>query len=410
MTPPEDWADAEMPPAPVAPAHRGLLSRIPGRTQALASAISLLLIVALFIGVLMWRTAWYEDQLTRPPEQYIEWQSEFFSITGQDNISGLTGDGVVICVVDTGVDTGHSDLALMNLVAWKDFVNDRPNPYDDQGHGTAMVGVIVAAGGLRGVAPGAEILVAKAMGTEGQGDDETLGAAVDWCVTEEADIISLSLGGAPGFDLILLSTDALEQSVRDALDAGVFVTAAAGNDGEDDDGDVESPGSIEDVICVGGIDRHAVIWTGSSEGDNNGRLWPPPIILPRSDPDKKPELVAPGKDVPVLIANKADGLAWGHASGTSASTAWMSGALALLLEARPDLQREGSSGGQTAINSVKDWIEETSEGVSGHDDHYGYGRLRIDSLLTAAGVPSEPDSSRSAVPSLHPADIFAERQ
>ena len=47
MTPPEDWADAEMPPAPVAPAHRGLLSRIPGRTQALASAISLLLIVAL---------------------------------------------------------------------------------------------------------------------------------------------------------------------------------------------------------------------------------------------------------------------------------------------------------------------------------------------------------------------------
>jgi len=410
MIPPDEWAEREMPPAPQAPVSNGLLSMIPGRTQALASAISLLLIVALFVGVLMWRVAWYENQLTKPPDQYIEWQSEFFSITGQNNVTGLNGDGVVICVVDTGVDVGHSDLALINLVAWKDFVNDRPNPYDDQGHGTAMVGVIAANGGLRGVAPGAELLVAKAMGTDGQGDDETLGAAVDWCVTEQADIISLSLGGAPGFDFILLSTDALEESVQNALDAGVFVTAAAGNDGEDDDGDVESPGSIEDVICVGGIDRHAVIWTGSSEGDNNGRIWPLPVILPRSDPDKKPELVAPGKDVPVLIANSGEGLSWGHASGTSASTAWMSGALAILLEARPDLQREGSGGGQTAINSVKDWIQETSEGVSGHDDHYGYGRLRIDNLLTAAGVSSDNDSGRTFGPVLQPVELIAERQ
>tara|TARA_B000000460_G_C21237476_1_gene273382 strand:- start:102 stop:368 length:267 start_codon:yes stop_codon:yes gene_type:complete len=88
----------------------------------------------------------------------------------------------------------------------------------------------------------------------------------------------------------------------------------------------------------------------------------------------------------------------------------MSGALAILLEARPDLQREGSGGGQTAINSVKDWIQETSEGVSGHDDHYGYGRLRIDNLLTAAGVSSDNDSGRTFGPVLQPVELIAERQ
>ena len=73
MIPPDEWAEREMPPAPQAPVSNGLLSMIPGRTQALASAISLLLIVALFVGVLMWRVSWYENQLTKPPDQYIEW-------------------------------------------------------------------------------------------------------------------------------------------------------------------------------------------------------------------------------------------------------------------------------------------------------------------------------------------------
>ena len=70
---------------------------------------------------------------------------------------------------------------------------------------------------------------------------------------------------------------------------------------KNDDGDVSSPGSVEEVICVGGVDRSGSIWAGSSQGDNNGRILPLPPIMPRGDPDKKPELTGPGEDVPILI-------------------------------------------------------------------------------------------------------------
>jgi len=188
-----------------------------------------------------------------------------------------------------------------------------------------------------------------------------------------------------------LSSDALEESVEDAIDEGVFVVAAAGNDGEDDDGDVESPGSVEDVICVGGITRTGSIWTGSSEGDNNGRIWPNPI-LPRNDPDKKPEIVAPAHEVPILMASGMDnGAWWGWSSGTSAATAWVSGALAIVLEANPEMQREGDSGGPSAVAQMKSVIMQNSqmqEGQSEHDDHYGYGHLRVDLWVQALGNES----------------------
>jgi len=326
-----------------------------------------------------------QEVLSRPHSDYLEWQDDFRTISGLDNVTGLTGSGVRTCVVDTGIEIGHVDFAGKQLTGWKDFINDRSEPYDDQGHGTAMAGLIWADGWMRGVSPGVELLVAKAMGSTGEGVDDTIAAAVDWCVSQSADIISLSLGGAPGFNFILGSTDQLEESVQDALDAGIFVVAAAGNDGTDDDGDVESPGSIEDVICVGAIDRTGQLWSGSSIGDNNGHFLSLPFIAPRFDPDRKPELVAPGEDVPVLLTEGGGfDTAWGHASGTSASTAWVAGALGLLLEQRADLQHDGSSGGSGAIGDVKDWIQSSSVGQSGHDDHYGYGYLDTSALLAAA--------------------------
>ncbi len=189
----------------------------------------------------------------------------------------------------------------------------------------------------------------------------------------------------------MFTTDALEEAVEDAINQGVYIVAAAGNDGEDDDGDVESPGSVEDVICVGGVTRTGAIWTGSSQGDNDGRIWPNPIF-PRSNPDKKPEVVAPGHEVPILMAGGlSSGSWWGWSSGTSASTAWVSGALALVLEENPELQREGDSGGPGAVAQMKDLISENSqmkEGQSEHDDHYGYGLLRVDLLLDSLGNSS----------------------
>ncbi len=325
-----------------------------------------------------------------PPSALLTWEDEYRDMTGVDAVSG-DGTGVVLCIVDSGIDPDHPDLQKVNLIGWYDAIGDLDSPYDDQGHGTAMAGIVVAQDGLTGNAPGVSLLVAKAIDDQGVGNDDQIADSVDWCVASQADVISLSLGGAQGFGSGLFTTDALEAAVEDAIDQGVFVVAAAGNDGEDDDGDVESPGSVEDVICVGGVTRTGAIWTGSSQGDNDGRIWPNPIF-PRSDPDKKPEVVAPGHEVPILMAGGlSSGSWWGWSSGTSASTAWVSGALALILEEHPELQREGGSGGPGAVSQMKEIISDNSqmkEGQNEHDDHYGYGLLRVDLLLETLGNSS----------------------
>ncbi|MGB1461457.1 MAG: S8 family peptidase [Candidatus Thalassarchaeaceae archaeon] len=355
-------------------------------SSVIAVSMSLIVILASTITIIY---LWKGEEgfvIERPSSALLSWQMEYMDLVGanNDSLSELDGRGVVVCVVDSGVDLDHPDLRGVELKGWRDSINGVGEPYDDEGHGTAMTGIIVSDGGLDGVAKEVELLVAKAINDEGQGTDETVSDSVDWCVQQGADIISLSLGGSQSFGSDFITTDELERSVDDALDSGVFVVSSAGNDGEDDDGDVGSPGSVGGVICVGGITRSGTIWSGSSEGDNDGRLWPNPI-LPRSDPDKKPEIVAPGHEVPVLMASGVGNSEWwGWSSGTSAATAWVSGSLALLLQENPDLQRENSTGRQ-AIESVKDAISQSSqknEGHAGHDDHYGYGHLRIDLLIS----------------------------
>ena len=355
-------------------------------SSVIAVSMSLIVIFASSITIIyLWKG---EDGfvIERPSSALLSWQMEYMDLIGanNDSLTELNGEGVVVCVVDSGVDLDHPDLRGVELRGWRDSINGIEEPYDDEGHGTAMTGIIVSDGGLDGVAKGVDLLVAKAINDEGQGTDGTVSDSVDWCVQQGADIISLSLGGSQSFGSDFFTTDELEQSVDDALDSGVFVGSSAGNDGEDDDGDVGSPGSVEGVICVGGITRSGSIWSGSSEGDNDGRLWPNPI-LPRSDPDKKPEIVAPGHEVPVLMASGVSNSEWwGWSSGTSAATAWVSGSLALLLQENPDLQRENSTGRQ-AIEGVKDAIAQSSQkkdGQESHDDHYGYGHLRIDLLIS----------------------------
>jgi len=353
-----------------------------------SAAIIVLLSVAV---VMLWVWAEIEDvNIGGPPSALLTWEGEYRSLTGLDAVQG-DGTGVILCIVDSGIDMRHPDFENLELTGWLDAIDGATQPYDDEGHGTAMAGIVVAQDGLEGNAPGVSLLVAKAISGEGTGDDVQIAEAVNWCVDNQADIISLSLGGDQGFGSGFLSSDALEESVEDAIDEGVFVVAAAGNDGEDDDGDVESPGSVEDVICVGGITRTGSIWTGSSEGDNNGRIWPNPI-LPRDDPDKKPEIVAPAHEVPILMASgMGNGAWWGWSSGTSAATAWVSGALAIVLEANPEMQREGDSGGPSAVAQMKSVIMQNSqmqEGQSEHDDHYGYGHLRVDLWVQALGNES----------------------
>jgi serine protease AprX len=347
------------------------------RIVSVATAALLILVAGFAYNIIV------GDGLTfvKPSDSLIQSEQTYRDMI---NIPGeYTGSGVDVCIVDTGMELNHPDLEGFDVAGWVDVVQGKSNPYDDNGHGTNMAGILVADGWINGVAKEVNLYVAKALLANGSGFEEDVVAGIDWCINQNVNIISLSLGG--GQDLLpFLGTNGrtIEDSVNDATARGIFVVAAAGNDGgEDDDGDVASPGSERRAICVGGVTLSGDHWAKSSTGNNEFSALP--FKLPRGDPDKKPELVAPAKDVPVLNTQGT----WSSSSGTSAATVYVTGAIALLIEAHPELASNGTSGDVSTIDQVKDWIMQSvqpKEGQSGHDDNYGYGLLDIEALLDLA--------------------------
>ena len=104
------------------------------------------------------------------------------------------------------------------------------------------------------------------------------------------------------------------------------------------------------------------------------------MILPRQDPHKKPEVVAPAEGVPVI---NNDGT-WSIVDGTSAATVFVTGAVALLLEANPSLAANESSGSSDTVVQIKQALMDSSKPLpsqDGHDDNYGYGMLQVENLL-----------------------------
>ena len=334
-------------------------------------------VILIAVGIFAYMIFTGEILLNGPSALVLEKEENYDSLVEFDSVDNLSGDGVDVCMVDSGINMTHTDLSDLRLADWSDFIGSESSPYDDNGHGTMMAGILVADGALSGLARDVNLYVAKALSGSGEGDDATVAEAIDWCISKNVNIISLSLGGnASGFSIIL--GDAVEDAVEDAYNAGIVVIAAAGNDGgSSDDGDVSSPGIVDTVICVGGVDINGNQWDGSSIGDNNGRLWPP--MLPRNSPDEKPEVVAPAHKVPVIMP----GDEWGLSSGTSAATVYVTAAVALMFEEYPELK----DGGTDMLDDLKQWIADSSKKKSGqenHDDHYGYGLLQMEKLIDAA--------------------------
>ena len=283
---------------------------------------------------------------------------------------GLDGSNVRVCIVDTGVDLTHPELQGVNLVAWKDFTASRVDPYDDEGHGTAMTGIIFALGILHGVAPNADLIAAKAITASGSGTDGAIASAIRFCrdpngngnaLDDGANVISLSLGGSNHPYL----GSATANAVNNATQSGIYVVAAAGNDGQADDGDVESPASETSVIAVGAVDRQGVIAAFSSIGNTYAPGLPPSV---RTDPNKKPEVVAPG----IEIATPLSGGRYAYVSGTSPAVAFVSGIVALLLQNHPAYKWSAAN-----LLAFKTALMESAKPEAGqqvpHDPHYGYG-------------------------------------
>lgn len=331
-----------------------------------------MILVAGALLMAIWAVSLFFGFLSGPDGADWEWAFAMTEIRDL-NAAGRDGRGVVVCIVDTGIDPDHPDLDHATILAWRDFVDGRATPYDDGGHGTAMAGLIVGDGAVRGAARSARLIVAKAIRADGQGTDDAVASAIDFCVdpngdgdrADGADIISLSLGG--GAHPIFGS--AVSDAATAAIQVGVYVVAAAGNDGQDDDGEVEVPAREPLVIAVGAVDRDGRIASFSSRGSQTYGF---PIPRPREDPNKKPEIVAPGVGLVVPWL----GGQYARVSGTSPATAIVAGGMALLLEAHPELRKRDG----TIVESMKTALMAAAQPLPGqatpHDDRYGYGLFR----------------------------------
>lgn len=245
------------------------------------------------------------------------------------NGNAVTGQGVTIAIIDTGIDYRHPDLGGCfgpgcKVIGGFDFVNGDEDPLDDNGHGTHVAGIAAANGGVRGVAPDAHLVAYKALDLNGNGFNSVVIAAIERAVDPDgdpltddaADVISMSLGSDEA------STGPLALAANRAMGAGVVVVAAAGNYGGYRS--VQSPGVAEQIVTVGAADNNGQIAGFSSRG-------------PVEDKDfVKPELVAPGVD----IRSTWLGGDYHVLSGTSMATPHVAGAAALMRQLHPTLDSQ----------------------------------------------------------------------
>lgn len=243
--------------------------------------------------------------------------------------NAVTGQGITIAIIDTGIDYRHPDLggclgSDCKVIGGFDFVNDDEDPLDDNGHGTHVAGIAAAKGGVRGVAPDAHLLAYKVLDQSGSGSSSDVIAGIERAVdpdgdplTDDAvDVINMSLGSGE------TSTGPTALAANRAMDAGVVVVAAAGNNGSYRS--VGSPGVAERIVTVGAADNHGQIAGFSSRGPVEDRDF------------AKPEIVAPGVNI---RSTWPDG-DYHVLSGTSMATPHVAGAAALLRQLHPTLDTQ----------------------------------------------------------------------
>jgi serine protease AprX len=277
---------------------------------------------------------------------------------------GYSGAGVGVAVIDSGISNSHADLLGWNgqsrVVGWMDFVNGQTLPYDDLGHGTHVAGIIGGSGlnslGLHaGIAPGVKLVGLKVLNHQGAGVISDVIAAIEHAIANRAThnirVINMSVGASVTESY---KVDPLALAAKRAVDAGIVVVAAAGNRGRDAQGrtiygGITAPGNAPWVLTVGGSSTEGttvryddVIGGYSSRG---------PTAV---DYLAKPDLVAPGTGIVSLAdplsafyATKANflvrgALATGYKpylslTGTSMAAPVVSGTVALMLQANPNL-------------------------------------------------------------------------
>ncbi len=260
------------------------------------------------------------------------------------NGTTLTGKGVTIAVIDTGI-YSHQDLSG-RIIEFVDFINQKSEPYDDNGHGTHCAGDALgdgsaSSGRYRGPAPEANLVGVKVLNKIGSGTLETVMQGVEYCIKynesnsdRKIDIISMSLGAtAQRFESE--NDDPMVQIVEKAWEAGIVVCVAAGNEGPERQ-TIASPGISERVITVGALDDRETI--ERIDDDVASFSSRGPTIYGK----EKPDILAPGVNITSLRSPKSYidklqkdnrvGSEYIILSGTSMATPICAGIVALILE------------------------------------------------------------------------------
>ena len=273
--------------------------------------------------------------------------------------------GVVVAVLDSGVEVDHPDLAGVTVVAPRNEIWNNTDIADDNGHGTHVAGTIVArtdnATGIAGIAPGSSLMPIKVLDETGSGFFSDVLDGMDWARTHGADVVNLSLGGILEPAQVAL----IQPTFTAARAAGLLVVAASGNSGS---AIMEYPAGLHGVVSVAAVDQ----------SDLQAEF---------STFNRGVDISAPGVDILSTIAGDYE-----MESGTSMASPHVAGVAALIWSARPSLSVAEL---ETVLrNSAVDL------GDPGRDNVYGSGRLDAEAALAEA-VPSP-------LPDLEPAPGFSD--
>lgn len=218
------------------------------------------------------------------------------------------GNGVKVCILDTGAQINHSML-LGHEIITTDFTGE--GFFDGNGHGTHVTTTLAGSdANYTGIAPGVILYLGKVLDSSGSGYLSWVMDGMDWCIANNVSVISMSLGATYSEEPEELLDAPEVMKVKEATQAGIVVVIAAGNSGE---GMVTTPGISPDAITVGAVTKLNQSASFSGWDYINGSL--------------KPDLVAPGVDICAGWINGYNCL-----TGTSMSTPIVAGLSALLIE------------------------------------------------------------------------------